>query len=232
MTVIVGRDHATNCLKVNNGSSQKVFNDLPKLPMDVSEKHCQITSVGDGVYMLSAIKNVTAVNGIEVSSKKITISDEVKLGNQGYRLPLEKVITWAMTGEDVDAYDITPLKAVWERYNNGMVAIKKRQKMNNLLFRIPMAITLLGGIVSAFAGNLRPISLAFTCLAFVVMIYGLIRMATDNSIKEMDDLKKEFQRDYVCPNPSCQNYLNYQDYDLVISKMPHCPWCKAKFKKH
>jgi rubrerythrin len=147
----------------------------------------------------------------------------VQLGATKYNLPLAEIIKQT----EPNVADIKPLKSVWETYNNTLIEIRKRQQQNNLLSRVPMVFTLLGGVVAAASEDLRSVSIVFTAIAAAVMLYGFYRIATDKSIEEQEKLKKDFQRNYVCPK--CGRFLGFQDYD-IISQHSNCPYCKAQYK--
>ena len=167
---------------------------------------------------------MTWVNGIEVQSKRISKEDKVQLGQSRYLLPLEEIL------EEIkpNIVDIAPLKEVWEAYNTSTLAIRKRQQTNNLLSRIPIFLTMLGGVLIALSENIRPYSITFTVIALLIMAYGFYRQATDRAIDKQEQLKKQFQRDYVCPK--CGRFMGFVDYDL-LHQNSHCPGCKAKYKK-
>ena len=113
--------------------------------------------------------------------------------------------------------------------NEGNINIRIRQKNNGLLASLPIGFTMLGGIVASMvADEYKPYAYIFTVVAFLVMVYGLFRRFTDDSINEQETVKKEFQRKYICPK--CGHFLGYQDYDILVQS-DACPYCKTKFKK-
>jgi len=73
---------------------------------------------------------------------------------------------------------------------------------------------------------IRPYSITFTVIALLIMAYGFYRQATDRAIDKQEQLKKQFQRDYVCPK--CGRFLGFVDYDL-LHQNNNCPGCKAKY---
>ena len=226
MELVIGRDGATAKLKVVNGTQVSLFGEPASVPADVSRQHCQLTAIDDNTFVIKNIKaaNVTWVNGVEVQTKKISKDDVVMLGQSKYILPLVDILDQMRP----NFADITPLKGVWEEFNRSTIAIRKRQQMNNLLSRIPIFLTMLGGCLIAVSDSIRPYSIAFTVIALLIMAYGFYRQATDRGIDEQEKLKKQFQRDYVCPK--CGRFMGFVDYDL-LQQNNNCPACKAKYKK-
>ena len=225
MELIIGRDGATAKLKVVDGTQVKLYGEAASVPVDVSRQHCQLIAIDDNTFVIKNIKaaNVTWVNGIEIQTKRITRDDKVQLGQSRYLLPLNEILEQIKP----NIVDITPLKAIWEKYNSSTLAIRKRQQTNNLLARIPIFMTMLGGVLIALSEAIRPYSITFTVIALLIMAYGFYRQATDRAIDKQEQLKKQFQRDYVCPK--CGRFMGFVDYDL-LHQNNNCPGCKAKYK--
>ena len=225
MELLIGRDGATAKLKVVDGTQVKLYGEAASVPVDVSRQHCQLTAIDDNTFVIKNIKaaNVTWVNGIEIQTKRITRDDKVQLGQSRYLLPLNEILEQIKP----NIVDITPLKAIWEKYNSSTLAIRKRQQTNNLLARIPIFMTMLGGVLIALSEAIRPYSITFTVIALLIMAYGFYRQATDRAIDKQEQLKKQFQRDYVCPK--CGRFMGFVDYDL-LHQNNNCPGCKAKYK--
>jgi len=225
MDLIIGRDANTNQLKVVNGTQATLIGAPASVPMDVSRQHCKLEVIDKDTFVITNIKaaNVTWVNGVEVHSKQITVADKVQLGASKYVMPLAEIRDKIVP----TIVDIRPLKAVWENYNNGLIAIRKRKERNNLLLRVPFVLTLLGGLVATMNEELRVVSSVFTVIAFAVTLYGLYLSITDKSIEKQEELKKQFQSDYVCPK--CGKFFGNLDYDLLVREHTCCSKCKARF---
>ena len=71
------------------------------------------------------------------------------------------------------------------------------------------------------------LALITSYVALLIMAYGFYRQATDRAIDKQEQLKKQFQRDYVCPK--CGRFMGFVDYDL-LHQNNNCPGCKAKYK--
>lgn len=226
MKIIIGRDPETCKLHIDRNGISSICGNASKIPMDVSRQHLELELLGDKKWKIHNLndRNVTYVNGISIESKIVSEDDKIYLGNSHY------LLNWKDLYEPDDGrVDIRPLEKVWETFNQQNVKIKKRQKTIGLLASIPMGFTMLGGLVSGIASDdIRPIAYFFTFVALAIMIYGFYKRFTDDSIEEQEDIKKQFQRNYICPQ--CGHFMGYQDYELLI-QADECPYCKAKFKK-
>ncbi len=222
----IGRNPNTRQLRIVDGQIVRDYGPANSVPMDVSRKHVSMQSAGNGKWIITNLNpnNVTFVNGISIVSKTVSESDKIELGNSHY------LLSWdALSEPKVETIDIGNLKIVWEEYNQANMGIRKRQKNIGLLASIPIGITMLGGLLSSLApGNLKPFAYVFTAIALVVMLYGFYRRFTDNSIEEQEEIKKTFQRRYVCPK--CGHFMGFTDYDILIQN-DSCPYCKTKYKK-
>lgn len=226
MGIIIGRDSETCRLSVIRDGVPALVDSVENLPMDVSRQHLELEKVGDRKWRLKNLndKNVTYVNGISIESKVVSEDDNVTLGNSRYLFNWQVLYEKSMSG-----VDIRPLETIWNDFNQQNINIRKRQKNIGLLASIPMGFTMVGGLVSGIASeDIRPIAYLFTFIALTIMIYGFYKRFTDNSIEEQEEIKKQFQRKYVCPQ--CGHFLGFQDYELLI-QTNECPFCKTKFKK-
>lgn len=226
MEIIIGRDQTTRKLRVVKDGKAQLYGMPNSVPMDVSRNHVSFQQLASGKWIVKNInsQNVTYVNGIAVESKTVSQNDKIELGASHYLFQWE-----ALREPKIETVDIRPLRQVWDEYNEGNINIRIRQKNNGLLASLPIGFTMLGGIVASMvADEYKPYAYIFTVVAFLVMVYGLFRRFTDDSINEQETVKKEFQRKYICPK--CGHFLGYQDYDILVQS-DACPYCKTKFKK-
>ena len=226
MEIIVGRDQDTRQLSIVIDGRRKLYGLPNSVPMDVSRNHVSLQPLGNGKWQVKNLKeqNVTFVNGIAIESKTISENDKVELGNSHY------LLSWdALSEPKVETVDIHALKRVWDEYNTANIKLKKRQKNIGLLASIPIGISMLGGLLSGIAPDyLKPYAYVFTVMAVIVMLYGFYRRFTDNSIEEQEEIKKTFQRSYICPK--CKHFMGFQDYE-ILAQGDACPYCKRKYKK-
>ncbi len=226
MEIIIGRNQETRQLSIATKDVNKVYGQNGYVPMDVSRQHISLTSKDNGKWQIKNLndQNVTFVNGIAIECKTITEFDKVELGKSHF------VFEWELLKLLEDSYiDVTPLEKIWNEYNDANINITKRQKNLGLLASIPIAITMLGGLIASIASDdVKPYAYIFTATALVVMVYGFYKRFTDNSIDEREKLKKDFQRNYICPK--CGHFLGFVDYDILIQN-EGCLSCKTKYKK-
>lgn len=226
MELIIGRHPQTRQLCIKKDNAQQCFGQANSVPMDVSRQHLSLTPMGGGKWLLKNLneQNVTFVNGLASESKTVSESDKIELGNSHY------LLSWdAVRGPKVESVDIRLLKKVWQSYNQKNIDLRKQQKNIGLLASLPIAFTMLGGLLSGVASEgFKPYVYVFTGIAFLVMVFGLYRRATDNSVDEQERIKKDFQHNYICPK--CHRFLGFIDYE-ILSQNDACPYCKAKFLK-
>lgn len=228
MEIIIGRDQNTRQLSVVKDGSPKLYGQPNSVPMDVSRHHISLQPAGNGKWKIKNLneQNVTFVNGIAIESKTISESDKIELGNSHY------LFNWnAICEPKAETVDIRPLKHIWDEYNQRNIDIRIRQKNIGLLSSIPIGFTMLGGLIAGVASDeIKPYAYVFTVIALIVMVYGFYRRFTDDSIGEQEEIKKKFQRRYICPNPKCGHFMGFQDYD-ILAQNDACPYCKTKYKK-
>lgn len=228
MEIIIGRNQNTRQLAIIKDGVEKNFGHANSVSMDVSRHHISLVPAGNGKWRIKNLneRNVTFVNGIAVESKTISENDKVELGNSHY------LFQWSALSEPkTESIDIRPLKYVWDEYNQRNIELKVRKKNIGLLSSIPIGFTMLGGLIAGVASDeIKPYAYVFTAIALVVMVYGFYRRFTDDSISEEEEIKKDFQRRYICPNPQCAHFMGFQDYDILVQNNS-CPYCKMKYKK-
>lgn len=247
-TILVGREadkgHLLVAVNIDGKTKAAAYGAEKSVPGSVSRclpgegiAHCKITVDRDGKMILTNLKhkNVTYVNGLEVSSKSVTKDSTLELGNDKYKVSVNAVLETAkkIVGVVVGAgeFSIKPLEKVYNDYHDKTIEIKKKQKNVGLIRSIPMALTMLGGLVTALGGeDIRPIAMCFTCVALVLMVYGIVESFKDKSIEETDRLTDEFQRKYICPNPECKHFMGNQPYS-ILRQNKNCPYCKCKFNE-
>ena len=169
MELIIGRDHSTNRLKVTYGNQFKVFTKMPEMEKDISEKHCRITQINEDEFVVTAMKGVTTVNGLDVVTKQIKLTDEIKLGNSGYVLPLSQVLEGILSGVEVMPLD-------------PPVYQKKRPKSKTPVLRmIVTALVILSGILSSIIGPTHPVVFIIGVFAFCMIIYAIYDACKDKN---------------------------------------------------
>lgn len=245
-TILIGKEPGQGRLLIAIKGVPKVttLGQIGSVPNSVSRckpaegvAHCQIEIDQMGNMTLTNMKaqNVTYVNGFEIMSKRIDPTSTIMLGKDRYAIDLNvtlntaaKLVSKVMPPPPPPEYSIKHLKDIWDDYSASLKKIKIRQKNIGLLSSIPIAFTMLGGLIAGVAPEIRPFALIFTGIAFVVMLIGLYLRFTDKSIEETEKLNDKFQDRYVCPNPKCHQYLGNTPYKLLRQKK-NCPSCKCQW---
>jgi len=249
-TILIGKEPVNGRLLVSvkiNEKTQTAALGVPNsVPNTVSRckpaedaAHCKIVVDNAGTLTVTNLKpeNVTYINGMEIVSKKIAPDGTLQLGRDKYPVSVATVIETAAKivaaafPPPPEEYSILPLKAVWDDYNTKMRNIKIRQKNIGLLASLPMAFSMLGGIVAGVATDeLRKYALGFTLFAFLVFMVGLYKRFTDHSIEEMEKITEDFQRKYVCPNDKkpCLHFMGNVPYN-ILRQNTRCPYCGCSF---
>lgn len=235
MKFIVGReDGKLMRLSIKPGKDKRPedFIEL-KVPASVSRGQLEIDINDDtGEMTITSKKNVMFVNGRECEKKRVTPNDFVELGYEHWPLPLRQIYdTYAPK-----FYDLTPLRAVWNEFDNSVKEFKlKTARMNAYRMGVPILSTVaigLGFIISsddkstqAMLNVIRGIFYGIVIVANVIFFIISLNRSKKNIVEE-EERKLRFQRRYVCP--ACGHFMGQQPYD-IISQNKQCSWCRAKF---
>jgi len=241
-TVLIGRDQMSGrlmlsynidcqqknvCIGGNNSVPSGVSRCIPEQGI----AHCSITSDSDGTMVLKNLKdqNVTCVDGMEVSSKRITEKSVIELGRVRYPISVSAILQ--MMGKVVPPpapeFSILPLKIIWDDYHDEVLKMKVRQRKINLVRSSSGIFTGFGMILRCL--NIAPVTTTtMMIIGGVVLVLSFVIGTKDKSIENGELLLEEFQDKYVCPNPKCRHFLGVQSYKL-IRQNKCCPFCKAKW---
>lgn len=253
-TILVGKEPGHGCLfvsvKINGQPKTAAVGEMNSVPNSVSRckpadgvAHCKIDIDATGNMVVTNLKpqNVTYVNGAEIVSKKVKQNGVIELGKDRYPVNVNTIIETASKivtsfcpppPPPAEEYSIKHLKKVWDEYNGKMRDIKVRQRNNGLLSSIPMAFSMLGGLIAGVAPEIRELALIFTGIALVIMLIGFYRRFTDKSIEEQEKITEEFQMKYICPNKKkpCNHFLGMKPYNL-LRQDKKCPYCGCGFNE-
>ena len=233
MDAVVGRDGQTSQLNVAVGNKIYRFFAPGSVPTDVSRQHCIVTTHDDGSYTICNINaaNVTYINGIKIDRKTASDTDRIELGRSRYLLNIQYILSkLTPVQQQQKTMDISSLEKLWEDYNAEDLKLQKHQKNIGLLSSVPMGFTMLGGLVTGLSTTLRPYTLVLTAVALCIMIYGFYKRYTDKTLEKRQQLKLDFQQQYVCPNTECGHFMGFTPYSALCSR-GNCPYCKVKYKE-
>ena len=226
MEIIIGRDQQTRQLNVIKDGISNLYGKADSVPMDVSRHHISLQPTGEGKWVVKNLneQNVTFVNGIAVENKTISESDKIELGNSHY------LLNWdALSGPKEETVDIRPLKKIWSDYDEQRLQFQIAERKFNAARSATGIITMIAIACSLILGH-GPIYLILYALAIgisVVFTFLAYRKSSDVP-RQQREMKKEFQKHYVCPK--CGHFMNFTDYD-ILTQSDACPYCKTKYKK-
>lgn len=223
--IIIGREPSSRRLRVKRGEKAELHGAEGSVPQSVSREHASLNPINNNQWQLRNLneQNVTYVNGLSVESRVVSEQDRVELGAERY------LLDWAaITGPKEELIDPTPLRKAWAEYTKENARIRQRQKTTGLLSSVPIAFTMMGGLVSGVMPEVRTMALIFTAIALIVTLYGVYRKLTDKSAEETEAAKKRLIRNYVCPK--CGKFMGYQDYEVLMHN-ECCLHCKTKYDK-
>ena len=233
MELIIGRDAATSKLRVVDAKTgtAKLYGQVGCVPKDISRQHCEIRISDSGQISVRNLKteNITFVNGLEVLEKKLSKTDMLQLGRSRFTVDLSTILNSQLPKE----VDIRPLKRVWDEYHEEENQLGIKERRLNALSRVSGVFTmaaiacgfLLKGQDNQLYYVLYGIAIILT-LAFTVISY----VNASRIPRKKEQLKEEFMKNYVCPNPDCHRFLG-NTYYSVLSQNDCCPYCKVKYKK-
>ncbi len=195
----------------------------------VSRHHARLVSDECECWFLEDLdsSNGTFVNGTQVVRKRVTPSDDIRLGNE-YQLNFVE----ALKSKNDYSAEFKALKKVYDDYTRERVKIQSSNQFKTRLFQsLPFALPGIISLIVSLAGNSNHGwvigSLLLTVLAPVVGIYLGARQSAKIP-QQLQDLTNQFKIDYVCPK--CGTFLGDVPWESLRNKK-HCPVpsCQAKW---
>lgn len=239
MEIVLGRESATPSsiggrLHVVTSNKKEYFIGLEgSVPKTVSRQHCKIVVNTDGSMALINLKptNITFINGFEAIQKNIIQSDRIELGGERYKLDLKAVLN-AVSSEIPKSYDISHLKAIWEKYQEDKLNVQIKQSRSAAVQSVTGLLSMSSiacGFIPGIPDVVRILLYGAAIILAAVFFVYRIRNAGENvlKIKELDD---QFHKDYVCPNPDCRRFLGNVPYEDLVKQTKSCFVCKAVYE--
>ena len=229
--ITYGREETSGKLRLKASGKQRLEGEEKSVPKSVSREHVMISICDDSSVVLKNlnIENDTFVNGTAVEQKKLKKGDVIELGSDHYRLE------WKVIEPFIPVFiDISPLRAVWEAYQEEKMRYQIQERRFNVIKSITSLITPLAIIMSFVnIGNLG--------MVLRVLLYGLLFCSSlffqvkswkdaERMLKKYQELDKRFKRQYICPNPNCRHFMGSQDYE-ILSQNKKCPYCGGLYIK-
>lgn len=258
-TILIGREQDNKRLVVAMevdgktkmaaiGAKGSVPNSVSRFRAEDHSAHCKIEVGVSGNMIVRQMKpdSKMFVNGVELTSKKITPQSQVQLGIDHYQLNVEAVLKIALqlagvkvssdsgntTSKQKPIYSISHLERVWNDYHDGDIALQKRQNSIGILSSFPLFFSMGAGVLGGISVQMgwpdwvKYVTLTMSLLAFLVFIYGLYLRFTSHHIEKREELKNKLMRDYVCPK--CHHFLNMQPF-MLLKQNKKCPYCQCEW---
>ena len=233
MKLTIGRDAKTSKLQVVDAKTGtvKLYGQAGSVPMDVSRQHCEIKVSDSGQISVKNLKaeNITYVNGLEVLAKNISKTDTLQIGRSRFTVDLSTILN----SQVPKMVDIRPLKRIWEEYHEEENQLGIKERRLNALSRVSGVFTM-AAIASGFLLKGQDNQLYYVLYGIAIVLtlaFTVISYVNASRIpRKREQLKEEFMKNYVCPNPDCHHFLGFQYYS-VLSQNNNCPYCKVNFKK-
>lgn len=171
--------------------------------------------------------NGTFVNGSQIVKKRVTLTDEIKLGSS-YRLNLSEVLKYNNDYSE----EFAALKKIYDNYTEAKVKIQSSNQFKTRLMQsFPFALPGVIGVAIGFFGKGSPELLGFSLFITICAPTVGIYLGAKQSAKtpqQLQDITNRFKIDYVCPK--CGTFLGEIPWESLRNKK-QCPLssCKAKW---
>ena len=203
--------------------------------------------------------NCTFVNGLEISSKAVQPGTVLELGKNHFQIavqdilnaskqlipapgavtppiqqPIQQPHTQKAEEKPKPTFNVHHLRHIWDDYKEKCkdIQIRRTKAMRNQ--RLPMLFSMGGGALGiglAFIDeSLRNVGAITTFIGFGLMFYFWFRDPTLRLTEEKEQLDKDLEHMYLCPNPECNKMLPMKDIDFILRQYDHkCPYCKCNY---
>ena len=221
MEIRIGRNPESNRLQLSDGE-KTVFYGTAQVPHSVLQEHCLLIIDGNAIRIKNLdINSYTYVNGRPVESKAVSMNDNITMGKDMY--PLD----WAALRPYLPV-DIRSLQEIWNEYENQNISLQIAERRFNTLRSATGLITMVAIALSIATGGRSVWYIALYAVAIITSLLFFIKAYIDSAKipQKRQDLTRQFQRDYACPQ--CGHFLGNQSYDILVQNS-HCPYCKTKF---
>lgn len=194
----------------------------------VSRYHARLIRE-EGAWLLEDLSstNGTYVNDTQISKKRITSTDQIRLGDSCHTSLPE-----ILKSKNDYSEEFAALKEVYDHYVQSKVKIQSSNQFKiRLMQSLPFALPGVVGVVFGFLG--KGSSLLFGASLFVVICAPAvgIYLGAKQSAKvpqQLQDLVNQFKIDYVCPK--CGTFLGEIPWESLRNRKS-CPVssCRAKW---
>lgn len=215
-----------------------------KIPINdktVSRKHCRVISNGDGTFTVENLSKTsyTMVDGRRVIRTVASQDSKLQLGpyftvilknlfGEAPKKQMPAPQNAAPKQEQVNTYDITHLKWIWEEHNRKNIESVEKQKKINLIRTGGMVFSMGGGLLAGLA-SLPIIGSVCGGVGLISLVYSFIGMKDSETTEDKQARQDQFDAHWVCPNPECGRTLPAKNYKMLVRNHKSCPYCKSKY---
>ncbi len=241
--IYIGKDAAQKGLSIAVSLHEKtqvtLLNEAGSVPNSVSRyqpqtnsAHCKIAIGNDGTMVLTNLKpeNSTYVNGREVATKAITLTDVITLGVDNYPLPLVAVIQAVQKLLGI-GHSIKHLESVWDEYECAIEKIKRQHQKTNKVRSLPILITTLSVAVCGILDkvmNIRHYNISIYIALISAIIWVVLYFKKDTSIEKQKAATNKLIDEYR--TPCCKYGIGKTPYRR-FRQFDQCPNCHLPFIK-
>lgn len=222
MEIVLGRDTRDARLHLTIDGKEQSVGTPGSVPQTVAPQHCKLTIANGHIRLINMdINHYTYVNGQSVESKAVESNAKIELGQDRY------LLDWSLLNSVIPV-DITPLKQVWDDYEQGNVNLQVDERRFNALRSATGVITMAAIALSIATGGRNIWYILLYGLAILISLLSFVKAYRDASKvpQRRLELARRFQRTYVCPR--CGHFMGNQPYEL-LAQNPQCPYCKTQF---
>lgn len=242
MELLIGREPQGNQLIIVVDGKPIKVNVNESVPDTVSRynpktgtAHVRIILSTNGFRLFNLNEdNVTYVNGENVESCMVTKSSVIELGDDQYRINLQKILK--LVGYQ-PTFSIKHLRRVWERYDKDLLDLQleekkkqNQQRLQGIVSQLSMLCVIIPSVIPSLP--IAPWVRAVMVLGALGMgIYFYIRgnRTDDSFIIKKRELEEQFRKDYVCPNSKCGHYIGMIPYD-TLEQRRKCTCCGCNYR--
>ncbi|MGN0223541.1 MAG: hypothetical protein ACI4AM_05905 [Muribaculaceae bacterium] len=200
--------------------------------------------------------NCTYVNRLEISTKTVKTNDILELGKDHFQIAVQDILNAAKQlvpnpvpvppvpnpvpgpvpkpDKPKPTYNVHHLRRIWDDYKEKCkdIQVRRTKAMRNQ--RLPMLFSMGGGtlgfILACIDERLRNVGGITSIIGFCLMFFFWFRDPTLRLTEEKEQLDKDLEHMYLCPNPECNKMLPMKDIDFILRQYDHkCPYCKCNY---
>lgn len=216
--------------------------------------HLSLTIDASGNIKAQNLKdaNCTYVNGLEISSKTVQPGAALELGKNRFQITVQEILNVAKQlipgavpnppvpsgpnpepKPDKPTYNVHHLRRIWNDYKAACKQIQIERIIAQRKQRLPFILSAIIGIPLSILASKTQIE----CLPWIgglitagFMAYFMFRDPSIELTEKKEQLDKDLEHMYLCPNPDCNKMLPMKDIDFILRQYEHkCPYCKCSY---